>query len=201
MTQRFVVLLTASLLLCISLSGLAQDAKSAPDNPDPVAADQLYKAGKFAEAAEKYQALLKTDAKLVAAEAGLIEALLREQKIDEALRITYIGKRTVTFWYKDKRLRRLAFVQCSLEEFIDRWAQHIPERYQHAVRGFGLFAPRALKQTSAAIFAILGQERRPRPKPRRWADSLKRDFGRDPLLDQTGKRMKWVRRQAPETSR
>src|SRR5271157_1414913 len=84
MTQRFVVLLTASLLLCISLSGLAQDAKSAPDNPDPVAADQLYKAGKFAEAAEKYQALLKTDAKLVAAEAGLIEALLREQKIDEA---------------------------------------------------------------------------------------------------------------------
>jgi hypothetical protein len=116
-------------------------------------------------------------------------------------RITYIGGRTLTFWYKDKKLHRLVFVQCSLEEFVDRWAQHIPERYQHAVRCFGLFAPRALRQTSAAIFAILGQEQRSRPKPRRWADSLKRDFGRDPLLDQTGRRMKWVRRLAPKVSR
>jgi hypothetical protein len=38
------------------------------------------------------------------------------------------------------------------------------------------------------------QERKARPKPRRWADSVKRDFGHDPLLDHTGKRMKWVRR-------
>jgi hypothetical protein len=116
-------------------------------------------------------------------------------------RITWIGERTVRFWYKDKKLRRRAEVQCSLEEFIDRWAQHIPEHYQHAVRSFGLFAPRALSQTSAAIFAILGQERKPRPKPRRWADSIKRDFGYDPLLDHTGKRMKWTRRIAPKTTR
>lgn len=74
-------------------------------------------------------------------------------------RITYIGRGTVIFWYKDKKLRRRVEVQCSLEEFIDRWSQHIPERYQHAVRSFGLFAPRALSQTSAAMFAILGQER------------------------------------------
>ena len=116
-------------------------------------------------------------------------------------RITYIGKQTVRFWYKDKKLRRRVYVQCSLKEFIDRWAQHIPERYQHAVRSFGLFGPRSLSQTSAAIFAILGQQRKPRPKPRRWADSLKRDFGRDPLLDETGERMKWVRRIPPKASR
>jgi len=59
-------------------------------------------------------------------------------------RIASIGERTVTFWFKDKRLRRRVEVQCSLEEFIDRWAQHIPELGQHAVRSFGLFAPRAL---------------------------------------------------------
>jgi len=114
-------------------------------------------------------------------------------------RITWIGKRTVRFWYKDKKLRRRVEVECSLEEFVDRWTQHIPERYQHAVRGFGLFAPRALGQTSTAIFVILGQQRTPRPKPRPWAESIKRDFGHDPLLDQTGKRMKWVRRLAPNT--
>jgi hypothetical protein len=61
-------------------------------------------------------------------------------------RITWIGHRTVRFWYKDKKLRRRVYVQCSLEEFINRWAQHIPEFYQHAVRSFGQFAPRALNQ-------------------------------------------------------
>ena len=115
-------------------------------------------------------------------------------------RITWVGERTVRFWTKDKKLRRRVEVQCSLEEFIDLWAQHIPERYQHAVRSFGLFAPRVIGHTSAAIFAFLGQERRPRPKPRPWADSIKRDFGRDPLLDHGGKRMKRVRRLAPKAS-
>jgi hypothetical protein len=115
-------------------------------------------------------------------------------------RITWIGKRTVSFWYKDKKLRRRVWVQCSLEEFIDRWAQHISEPHHHDVRNFGLFAPRAVGQTSAAIFVILRQEHRPRPKPRPWADSIKRDFGYDPLLDHTGKRMKWTRRLASKTS-
>lgn len=115
-------------------------------------------------------------------------------------RIIWIGERTVRFWYKDKKLRRRVYLKCSLEEFIDRWAQHIPEGYQHSVRSFGLFAPRALSHTSAAIFAILRQERRPRPKPRPWADSIKRDFGHDPRLDQKGKRMKWARRLAPDGS-
>lgn len=116
-------------------------------------------------------------------------------------RITWIGERTVRFWYKDKKLHRKVEAECSLEEFVDRWAQHIQEPYDHSVRSFGLFAPRALSQTSAVIFVILGQERRPRPKPRPWADSIKRDFGRDPLLDQKGKRMKWTRRLAPNASR
>ena len=116
-------------------------------------------------------------------------------------RITWIGERTVRFWFKDKKLRRRVEEQCSLEKFIDRWSQHIPAHYQHAVRSFGLFAPRALGQTSAAIFVILRQERKPRPKPRRWAESIKRDFKHDPLLDHMGKKMKWVRRLAPTASR
>jgi hypothetical protein len=88
-------------------------------------------------------------------------------------------------------------VQCTPEEFIDRWAQHIPEHYQHAVRSFGLLSSRALGRTSAAIFAVLGQKQRPRPKPVPWAVSIKRDFGKDPLLDQLNNRMKWVGRLAP----
>jgi hypothetical protein len=109
-------------------------------------------------------------------------------------RITCIEGRRVRFWAKDKKLRRRVEVQCTPEEFVDRWAQHLPDDYQHAVRTFGLFAPRSLGQTCAAIFAILGQKQRPRPKPRPWADSIKRDFGHNPLLDHKGQQMKWVRR-------
>jgi hypothetical protein len=116
-------------------------------------------------------------------------------------RITHIGPRIVEFLARDKKQHRRVYVQCSPEEFVDRWAQHIPDRCRHAVRAFGLFAPRSVAQTAPAIFTILGQERRPRPKPRRWADSLKRDFGFNPLLDSTGKRMKWVRRLPPQVCR
>ena len=116
-------------------------------------------------------------------------------------RITFIGKETVTFWTEDKRTGRVVYVTLSLEEFIDRSAQHIPEHYQHAVRNFGLFAPRTLNQTAAAVFTSLGQRQKPRPKPLSWAYSIKRDFGRDPLLEPTGKRMKWVRRLAPKLLR
>jgi Putative transposase/Transposase zinc-binding domain len=115
-------------------------------------------------------------------------------------RVTHVGEGIIRFWYKDKKLRRKEYVQCSPEEFIERWSQHIPERYRHAVRNFGLFAPRAMPQTLGAVFAILGQERRTRPKPRRWAESIKRNFGRDPLRDSKGKGMTWVRRIAPRSS-
>ena len=115
-------------------------------------------------------------------------------------RVSFVGRRIVRFWYRDKKLRRRVDVQCSPEEFVERWSQHIPERYRHAVRSFGLFAPRSMQKTFDSVFAILGQERRPRPRPRRWAESIKRDFGRDPLLDSKGKRMRWVRRIAPKAS-
>lgn len=116
-------------------------------------------------------------------------------------RITYVGKRIVRFWYTDKKLRRRVNIQCSPEEFVDRWSQHIPEHCRHAVRSFGLFAPRATQRTLDAVFSILGQQRRPRPKPRPWPQLIMRDFGRNPLLDSKGKRMTWVRRiAAPKSS-
>jgi len=115
-------------------------------------------------------------------------------------RIINIGERGVTFSTKDKKLGLWVEVECSLEGFVDRWAQHISEHYQHGVRYFGLFASRALGQISGVLFAILGQQPRPRPRRLAWADSIMRDFGRDPLLDRTGQRMTWVRRIAPQAS-
>ena len=113
-------------------------------------------------------------------------------------RITHIGERTVTFWYNDKLLHHRVNVECSFEEFVDRWGQHIPDHYQYAVRSFGLFGPRSIAQTSAFIFAVLGQKREAKPKPYRWAAMLLYHFGRDPLLDCFGARMKWGRRIRPK---
>jgi hypothetical protein len=78
-------------------------------------------------------------------------------------RITYIGEQNGSILGKDKKLGQLVKIQCPLEEFIDHWAQHIPKRYRHAVRYFGLFAPRAVSQTFDGIFAAIGYKRQPCP--------------------------------------
>ena len=112
-------------------------------------------------------------------------------------RILSVADGFVRFWYKDKRLRRQENVECTVEEFIDRWAQHILDRYRHAVRQFGLFAPRRWARTAAAVFTLIGQELRPRPKHRPWAIAIQQQFGGNPLLDRKGQPMKWVRHLAP----
>jgi tetratricopeptide (TPR) repeat protein len=76
--------LVAALLL-ISLQFISGDDTKAPAiRPELAAADQLYRAGKFAEAEASYQSLLNTDSKLVSAQVGLVRAMLRQQKVDEA---------------------------------------------------------------------------------------------------------------------
>ncbi len=104
---------------------------------------------------------------------------------------------SVRFWHKDKRLKRWITVQCTLEEFIDRWSKHIPKRYRHAVRHFGLFAPRRWPRVGAAIFTILGHEQRSRPKRLPWAIAIWQQFGRNPQLDRNGQPMKFVRHVTP----
>jgi len=115
-------------------------------------------------------------------------------------RISHVDDSKVRFWAKDKKLNDWVEVECMPEEFIDRWSQHLLERYQHSVRYFGLFAPRGVKEAFSALFAIIGQKLRPRPKARPWRESIKRDFGFDPLLDHKGVEMKWVTRIAPQQS-
>ena len=84
MTRRIVLPLLLVLTLFFSLLSLAEDAKPATTNLDLAAADQLYKESKFAEAADKYQAIINAEPNLVGAQYGLIRALLRQQKVDEA---------------------------------------------------------------------------------------------------------------------
>jgi len=75
---------TVILLLPLTLAS-GDDTKPPAINPELAAADQLYRAGKFAEAEAGYQAILKTYTKLMAAQVGFVRSMLRQQKIDEAL--------------------------------------------------------------------------------------------------------------------
>jgi len=103
----------------------------------------------------------------------------------------------VEFWTKDKKQKRRVKNQYSLQDFVTALAEQVPDRYQHAIRYFGLLAPRARNRTSAALFVLLDQDKRPRPKRLSWQASLRRYFGVDPLVDSHGQSMHWLRRQEP----
>jgi len=87
-----------------------------------------------------------------------------------------------------------------LEEFVDALAAQVPDRYRHAMRYFGLLAPGTKHMTSAALFALLGQNKRPRPQRLSWRNSLRKYFGVDPLVDSCGQSMHWARRLNPVAS-
>jgi tetratricopeptide (TPR) repeat protein len=77
-----------TVLLLLSLQTMlvvGDETKPPAINPELAAAGQLYRSGKFAEAEASYKGLLKTDAKLVPAQVGLVRAILRQHRIDEAL--------------------------------------------------------------------------------------------------------------------
>jgi tetratricopeptide (TPR) repeat protein len=77
-------LIAALLLLSLQLM-FGDDTKAPAIGAELATADQLYRAGKFAESEASYRALLNTDSKLVPVQVGLVRAMLRQQKIDEAL--------------------------------------------------------------------------------------------------------------------
>ena len=115
-------------------------------------------------------------------------------------RITLVSNQEVRFWAKDKRSKERVEIVCSPEEFVDRWSQHVRDHYQNAIHSFGLFSPRALRHTAAAICVVLGQKHRPRPKPIPWAAALRYQFHTDPLRDRHGDRMTWKKRLPPVAS-
>jgi hypothetical protein len=51
-------------------------------------------------------------------------------------RIIEISQQEIKFLAKDRRLHRQVTVRLTPKEFLAAWTQHIPERYEHAVRSF-----------------------------------------------------------------
>jgi len=112
-------------------------------------------------------------------------------------RFTKITDREVEFLTKDLKEKRVVTTQYLIEEFVDALAAHVPDRYKHAMRRFGLLAPRTQHATSAALFLLLGQKKRPRPQRLSWRNSLRKYFGVDPLVDSGNQPMHWIGRLNP----
>lgn len=115
-------------------------------------------------------------------------------------RFVRITDREVQFRTKKLKEKRIEITRYPVEEFVALLAEHVLDHYRHAIRYFGLLAPRSKALTSGALFAILGQQKRPRPDRLSWRSSLRKYFGTDPLLDSTGKAMRWVGRLSPSAT-
>jgi hypothetical protein len=112
-------------------------------------------------------------------------------------RIIRVANGRVHFWYKDKRSKTTKSLVYTLEEFTDRWSQQLPQRYQHSVRYFGLFAPRIWGLIAGTVFAVLGEKPRRRPNRLPWAAAIEKQYGRNPLLDEKGELMRFIRHLPP----
>lgn len=78
-------------------------------------------------------------------------------------RILKVADGEVEYVAKDTKRGVLATATCTLDRFVRLLAAHVPDNYRHAIRYFGILAPRARGQMYAALFLLLGQEQRPRP--------------------------------------
>lgn len=106
-------------------------------------------------------------------------------------RIIEIKDGKATFWTKDLKLQERVISQYTLYEFVSRLSEHVLDRYKHAIRYFGLLAPRNKKALNA-VFLLIGQKQRPRLPRIRWAEYVRRIFGIDPLIDSKGQPLHWA---------
>jgi hypothetical protein len=112
-------------------------------------------------------------------------------------RITEYSREKVCFRTKDHKLKKEVITEHAAPTFIDLLADHVPSHYKHGIRHFGLLSPRSRARTFGALFAQLGQTRRPKPRHLSWAKSIERDFGHNPRLDSSGEPMMLIARRAP----
>lgn len=112
-------------------------------------------------------------------------------------RFSKITDQEVQFWTEDKIQKRRVNISYTPDKFVQRLSEHVPDRYRHAIRYFGLLAPGSKARTSAALFALLRQPKRPSPRRLSWAFLLRRDFGVNPLTDRRGQPMRWIGRLSP----
>jgi hypothetical protein len=104
-------------------------------------------------------------------------------------RFVRITSTEVVFWTKDLRLKRRVLTRYSVREFISALSDQVGDKYQHAMRYFGLLSPRKTNLRKSALSQLRGGVPRSRPHKLSWREAIIRYFGRDPLIDTRGEMM------------
>lgn len=107
------------------------------------------------------------------------------------------NEESVKFWAKNHRQNSKTLTAYGAEEFLDLLQVHVPDRYRHAVRYYGLWGPRVRCESNQAIFRALGQTQYSKPFRLRWAASIWKSFGTNPLIGKDGLPLRWSHRLAP----
>ena len=108
-------------------------------------------------------------------------------------RLKIFPDNTVEYLAKDTRNEAWRSLRFSPEKFLHLLMQHVQDEGRHGMRYFGLLAPRSAR-TLDAVFALLGQKKRPRPLRTDWRTLMVKSFGKDPLIDDKGERMQPIGR-------
>ena len=115
-------------------------------------------------------------------------------------RMERVTDQEVEYLSKDTRNEnQLVKVRFSNQEFVAVLKKQVQDHGRHAMRYFGLLAPRSKACTWAAVFTLLRQKQRPHPRRLSWRELRRKTFGIDPLLDSFGQTMHWVGRLTPVT--
>jgi hypothetical protein len=115
-------------------------------------------------------------------------AQYRFQKIDGPV---------IKFLTKDTETKEIVLDELPKDEFIRILAEHVPDKYRHSIRYYGLLAPRSKSRTFTILFKLLRQERRQRPPRMTWAEMMTKSFKKNPLIDSRGKPMQFVGQHFP----
>lgn len=70
-------------------------------------------------------------------------------------RIRPSAPREVRVVTQDLKVQKTVETRYSLEEFVERLGKHVPDRYRHNVRYFGLLAPRTKGFLYETLFRLL----------------------------------------------
>jgi hypothetical protein len=104
-------------------------------------------------------------------------------------RFQQINGPVIKFLTKDTDTKETVLDELPKEEFIRILADHVPDKYRHSIRYYGLLAQRTKGHTFAVLFKLLGQKRRSRPPRMPWAEMIMKYFNKNPLIDSRGQRM------------
>lgn len=96
-------------------------------------------------------------------------------------RLKHYGGGRIVFNYLNHRTNKHQNFECSDDEFIRRFIQHIPPKHFRMIRYYGVLANRNRGQLLPLVYELLEQQMPAQILPVRWGFLLKAELGIDPL--------------------